>query len=64
VFVVGDGNRVDPTPVQVDLETADRAAITGGVRPGALVVIGTHEPLKPGTVVAPKVAARTAEGAK
>ncbi len=32
VFVVGDGNRVDPRPVQVDLETADRAAISGADR--------------------------------
>lgn len=64
VFVVGAGNRVEPTPVQVDLETADRAAITGAVRPGALVVIGAHEQLKPGTVVAPKVAPHAAEGAK
>jgi RND family efflux transporter MFP subunit len=64
VFVVGDGNRVEPTPVQVDLETADRAAVTGPVKPGALVVTGGREQLKAGTIVRPKVAARAAEGAK
>jgi RND family efflux transporter MFP subunit len=64
VFVVGDGDRVDPRLVQVDLETADRAAISGAVAPGALVVIGNRDQLKPGTVVAPKTVSTASEGAK
>jgi RND family efflux transporter MFP subunit len=64
VFVVADGNRVEPTPVTVDLETADRAAITGAVSPGALVVIGNRDQLKSGSVVAPKTVATASGGAK
>ena len=64
LFVVGDGNRVEPAPVTIDLETADRAAVTGAVKAGALVVIGAHDQMKPGSIVSPKVAAAKAEGAK
>jgi RND family efflux transporter MFP subunit len=63
VFVVADGNRVEPKTVRVDLETADRAAITADLAPGALVVIGSRE-LKPGTVVSPKTIAPASVGAK
>jgi hypothetical protein len=64
VFVVGEGNRVEPKQVHVDLETADRAAVSGALTPGALVVIGNRGQLKPGTLVTPKVIATAAEGAK
>ena len=64
VFVVADGNRVESKTVRVDLETADRAAITGDLAPGALVVIGSRDQLKPGTVVSPKTMAPTSVGAK
>ena len=64
VFVIGDGNRVAPIPVQVELETADRAAVTGALAPGALVVVGNRDQLKPGTVVMPKIVVKPAEGAR
>ncbi len=63
VLVIGDGNRVEPRPVEVQLETADRAAVRGPLTPGALVVVGNRDQLKPGTVVTPRVVA-AAEGAK
>jgi RND family efflux transporter MFP subunit len=64
VFVIGQGNEVEPQQVQVELETADRAAVSGALTPGALVVVGNRDQLKPGTIVTPKVVATAAEGAK
>ena len=64
VFVIGQGNQVEPQQVQVELETADRAAVSGALTPGALVAVGNRDQLKPGTIVTPKVVATAAEGAK
>ena len=64
VFVIGPGNRVESQQVQVELETADRAAVSGALTPGALVAVGNRDQLKPGTVVTPKAVATASEGAK
>ena len=64
VFVIGQGNQVEPQQVQIALETGDRAAVSGALTPGALVVVGNRDQLKAGTIVTPKVVATAAEGAK
>jgi len=64
VFVIGHGNQVEPQQVQIELETADRAAVTGALTPGALVAVGNRDQLKAGAVVTPRIVATAAEGAK
>ncbi len=61
VFVVGNGHRVEPRTVHVELETANRAAVNGAIAEGDLVVVGNRDQLKPGTVVTPKVIAAAQE---
>jgi len=63
VFVIDAAHRVDPRPVRVELETADRAAVSGTLAPGDLVVVGNRDQLKPGAVVTPKTVAATASTA-
>ena len=63
LFVVDQSHQVEPRPVHVDLETAGRAAVSGQIAAGDLVVVGSRDQLKPGTVVRPRAVAR-AEGEK
>jgi len=64
VFVIGHDNQIEPQQVEVELETADRAAVSGALTSGALVAVGNRNQLKAGTVVAPKVVTTAAQGAK
>jgi RND family efflux transporter MFP subunit len=60
VYLVTPQNRVEVRAVTTGLETADRAEIRSGLRPGELVVIGSRSQLKPGQEVRPKLTELTA----
>jgi RND family efflux transporter MFP subunit len=54
VLVVDAANTIQPRDVRVGLESADRVAITSGLREGDLVVVGNRAQLKAGEQVSPK----------
>lgn len=51
VWVVGEGNRVSPTAVQVGLREQSRAQIVEGIQPGQMVVTAGQQKLQPGAPV-------------
>lgn len=59
IAVVTKDHAIDVRAVRVGLESASRVAIDGPIAPGDLVVIGSRDQLKPGTVVTPKIVATT-----
>jgi RND family efflux transporter MFP subunit len=54
VMVVTRDHTIDPRPVTVGLQTADRVAVTGAIGEGDLVVVGAHDQLHRGEAVKPK----------
>lgn len=60
VFVVGDGNKVTASPVQVEQRDRGTALISKGVQPGQAVVTQGQYRLTEGSVVAPSQAAQVA----
>ncbi len=54
VYVVNAQHKVEPRPVILGLQTANRAEIRSGVDSGDLVVIGNRSQLSPGQLVVPK----------
>jgi RND family efflux transporter MFP subunit len=57
VLVVARDGKIEARDVSLGLESADRVEVTRGVSAGDLVVVGSRAQLKPGTLVAPKLAA-------
>jgi RND family efflux transporter MFP subunit len=55
VFLITPAHQIEPRPVVLGLESADRIAITSGLKKDDLVVIGNRSQLKPGMRVQPKV---------
>jgi RND family efflux transporter MFP subunit len=55
VFVVNREHRIEPRPVTIGLDSADRVEIRTGLAAGDLVVIGSRAQLKTGTLVTPKI---------
>jgi RND family efflux transporter MFP subunit len=64
VLVVSRDGKVEARDVSLGLESADRVEVTRGLNADDLVVIGSRAQLKPGAVVAPKLMAPAAEGAR
>jgi RND family efflux transporter MFP subunit len=54
VMVVTKDHTIDPRPVTIGLQTADRVAVTGSIGEGDLVVVGAHDQLHRGETVTPK----------
>ena len=63
VFVVTPAASFANSPVQLGLQTADRAEVKSGLQEGDLVVIGSRSQLKAGEAVNPKMVEMTAGGA-
>jgi multidrug efflux pump subunit AcrA (membrane-fusion protein) len=57
VLVVARDGKIEARDVSIGLESADRVEVTRGVSAGDLVVVGSRAQLRPGTLVAPKLAA-------
>jgi RND family efflux transporter MFP subunit len=57
VLVVARDGKIEARDVSLGLESADRVEVTRGVSAGDLVVVGSRAQLRPGTLVAPKLAA-------
>jgi RND family efflux transporter MFP subunit len=55
VLLITPTHQIEQRPVVLGLESADRIAITSGLRKDDLVVIGNRSQLKPGMRVQPKV---------
>jgi RND family efflux transporter MFP subunit len=62
VMIVNRQGQLESRTVTLGLETADRVEVKTGLADGDVVVIGSRAQLKPGTVVAPKIAAPGREG--
>jgi RND family efflux transporter MFP subunit len=63
VFVVDANRKLQERPVQLGLQTADRAEVKSGLEQGDLVVVGNRSQLKTGEAVTPKVVEMSATGA-
>ena len=63
VFVVDANRKLRERPVQLGLQTADRAEVKSGLEEGDLIVVGNRSQLKAGEAVIPKIVEMTANGA-
>jgi RND family efflux transporter MFP subunit len=61
VMVVDADHRIERREVSLGLETPERVEVSSGLREDDLVVLGNRTQLKPGTTVAPQLAAVQAE---
>jgi len=59
LLLVNEDRRIEPRPVAIGLESADRVEVRTGVHADDLIVVGNRAQLKPGTAVVPKVIDRT-----
>jgi RND family efflux transporter MFP subunit len=60
VFVINSGNKIEERQVTLGLETPTKLEITGGVKEGELVMIGSRSQIAPGQAVQPKLQDATA----
>ncbi|MDQ6759360.1 MAG: efflux RND transporter periplasmic adaptor subunit [Acidobacteriota bacterium] len=62
LFVVDANQKLQERPVQLGLQTADRAEVKSGLEEGDLIVIGSRSQLKAGEAVTPKLVEMSAPG--